>query len=207
MTHLTTNSRLKECERIIERTKASAWEFVKALREIKDDQLWKEAAIPTGEAEYANFDDYAQRRFGFGRNYANRLIKGLDVIESVPIGTELNEGQARELAKVPKDDREKVLDWAAEKAEGKPFTAKAIREAAAEVLEAEPEEEDDEEQTDYDDFGVVESHEHAEPEPDDDAPQSELENLCEHIEWWQHKHDKGDCVMRALLESVILTKY
>ena len=49
-----------------------------------------------------------------------------------------------ELGKVPEDQREKVLAWATEKAEGKPLTAAMIRKAAKECADAEPEEEDDE---------------------------------------------------------------
>jgi hypothetical protein len=132
--------RLRQCEAIVEKTKKNAWDFVRALKEIKDDGLWHEAQAPAGEASYINFDDYAQRRFGFTRNYANRLIKGLAIQDSVPIGTDLNEAQARELGKIPSEDRAKVLSRAEEKAasHGGEVTAKIIREAVADFAEAEP---------------------------------------------------------------------
>ena len=59
-----------------------------------------------------------------------------------PLAT-FSEAQTRELAKVPEEQREAVLEWAEEKAGDKPVTAKIIREAIAEVAEAEPEDEDE----------------------------------------------------------------
>lgn len=176
---------LRHCEAIVRRHTKSAWEFVRALAEIKTEHLWKHAepSGDEGDSPFANWDDYCQRRFGFTKNYANRLVNGLDTIDSVPIGTDLNEAQARELRKVPKDKREAVLDCATEKADGKPLTAAAIRKAAAEVLEAEPEEEPDDdsslatEATDTpqdfapcDDTGVDEEEVGVEPERNSEPP-------------------------------------
>jgi len=147
MDDLSPLDRLRECEAVINRTKKSAWDFVRALKEIKDDGLWHEAVAPPSESSYVNFDDYAQRRFGFGRNYANRLIKGLEIQVAMPIGTDLNESQARALGKVPTDDRQRVYEAAKEFAGDGPVTAKLIAEAAQGVKESE--EEGDEDDNDH----------------------------------------------------------
>jgi predicted RNA-binding Zn-ribbon protein involved in translation (DUF1610 family) len=143
MTQLQTTDldRLRHCEDVIDRTKRAAWEFVRALKEIKDGELWRASPAPDGEAGYVNFDDYCQRnpKLRFTKNYANRLLRGLEVQDAMPIGTELNEAQARELAKVPEEKRKEVYEAAVRDKDGRP-TAGAIREAA-DRLEDEPEEE------------------------------------------------------------------
>jgi len=119
---------LRHCERIVLRGMAAVFEVAAAIREIREQKLWKHAEAPAGEATYANFDDYAQRVLGITRNYAGRLINSVEVTESVPIGTISNEAQARELAKAPKDERESVVKEAGLlSSRGKP-TAKAIKE-------------------------------------------------------------------------------
>jgi hypothetical protein len=139
---------LRHCEAIVDKGKSTFLEVGNALLEIKTGKLWKHADAPDGEAGYASFDDYCQRKHQFTKNYANRLIGGVELVKTMPIGTEINEAQARELRKVPEDQREAVLNWAKEKADGKPVTASGIARAAEEYMEVELEEEDDEEESD-----------------------------------------------------------
>jgi len=95
-----------------------------ALSEISDLKLYRD--------EYDSFDAYLKDRWMLGRSYAYRLIQGAEVatrIEGVS-----NEGQARELVRVPYTDQEAVFDRARERAEleDREIIARDIREAATE---------------------------------------------------------------------------
>ena len=71
-------------------------------------------------SDYETFADYCQERWGFKRAHAYRLISAAKVTEMSPMGDKITtERQARELGKVPEDQRQAVLDWATEKADGK----------------------------------------------------------------------------------------
>jgi len=68
---------LKALEGIVERNAAKGLSFWKtageALLTIKEHRLWK-GATPVDDGEpYANFSDYAERRFGFKKTYAYDL--------------------------------------------------------------------------------------------------------------------------------------
>jgi len=218
--------RLRTCEAVIERTKGSAWDFVRALKEIKEDGLWHEATAPKGEADYANFDDYAQRRFGFGRNYANRLLKGLEVRDSVPIGTDLNEAQARELGKVPPENRERILD-AAKKIGGGTVTAETIRKAResddelSEVICGDHGQPADPQDTmdggEWNDGSFDESPEPAKPDHAGDPVVDRIREICRSIQCWTGRKtqtvelleligklftDKDVAVARSILENI-----
>jgi hypothetical protein len=141
MNELEPIDQLRQCEKIIKQHSKAAWEFVRALREIKENGLWKLAtpAKEEGNAEFVNFDDYCQRRFEFSKNYANRLISGLKTVEAMPVGTDLNERQARELKKAPEDKQADAIERAKEIVGKGPLTAKVIREAVQEVIDADDE--------------------------------------------------------------------
>lgn len=102
-----------------------------ALQEIRDQKLYKH--------EHETFEEFCQAEYGFERAHAYRLIGFAEVKASVelsPMGDKIqNERQARALAPVPVEQREEVIEKAAEKG---PVTAKAITEAAQEVVKAEP---------------------------------------------------------------------
>ena len=103
-----------------------------ALAQVRDKNLYRE--------EYSTFEAFCEAEYGWKRAHAYRLMEASAVVESLsPIGDTpppTNEAQARELAKVPKEDRAKVWDEAVKTApvkNGKPaVTAKRIEAVATE---------------------------------------------------------------------------
>lgn len=96
-----------------------------ALAEIRDSRLYR--------SDFDTFEAYCQKKWNFTKTYANNLIEGAAVVKLLPpkmTAIVVNEGQARELAKVSPAHRVKVLEKAAES--GK-VTARTIHEAAAVV--------------------------------------------------------------------------
>jgi len=95
-----------------------------ALRIIRDSRLYKPG--------WTSFEAYCQEKWGWKKSYAHMLIQAASVaqemstiVDDKPVS---NEGQARELAKVPQEDRAEVWEEAWQATGGKP-TAKAVREA------------------------------------------------------------------------------
>ena len=129
---------LERLESIIEKGVKQFVSVGNALAEIRERRLYHE--------NHDAFEDYCQQVWGFTKQRASQLIQAAKV-EAVcqPVVDVPNERVARAIAAVPEAEREKVVEWAAEKAEGKPLTAAAIERAAAEFAEAEPEEEEPEE--------------------------------------------------------------
>ena len=124
---------LARCERIIDRGLKTFREVGQALLEVRDSRLERRS--------HESFADYCEQRWKFTHRHANQLIadaKTIAAVDGKHASQILTQRQATELGKVPAEDREKVLDWAAEKADGAPLTARAIREAAAEVADQEP---------------------------------------------------------------------
>ena len=111
-------------EEIIERGIKSFVDVGQALGEIRNRKLWR--------GGFDCFNDYLKGRWGFGTSYASRLITGSEVASRCERIT--NEGQARELARIPYTDQEKVLTRAVEMAENsnRTLTAEDIRLAAGE---------------------------------------------------------------------------
>ncbi len=86
-----------------------------ALAEIRDLRLYKQ--------EYSSFAEYCQKKWGWTKQYVNYQIAGAKVKAELPekVATMVaTERQARELAKIPAEDRAGVVraevDW------GKPLT-------------------------------------------------------------------------------------
>jgi hypothetical protein len=118
-------AQLAQHETAIERGIKAFYEVGSALTDIRDRKLYR--------AEYGTFEEYAAKRWGMSRSHAYRMIEAAGVVS--PIGdTGLplpsNEGQARELSRVPETERAAV--WAAtiERTDGKP-TAAAVRDTWA----------------------------------------------------------------------------
>lgn len=113
------------CERKIAAGLETFCEVAEALLKIRDARLYR--------STHATFEAYCKERWNLGRSYVNKLIQAVEVVKSLPddLATIVtNEGQARELAKVPEASRAEVLK---EAAGAGPVTAKAIK-AAAEKL-------------------------------------------------------------------------
>jgi hypothetical protein len=80
--------------------------------QIKEEALYR--------SDYDTFDDYCRERWGFKRSHAYQLIADAKTVAGVQnSGQILTQVQATELGRVPKKDRNRVLDWATEKADGK----------------------------------------------------------------------------------------
>lgn len=109
---------LVQCEAVIRQGLESFITVGTALCRIRDERLYR--------ATHPNFQAYCEITWGFGREYAHRLIGAANVVGMLPIGNTItNEAQARELARVAPEQRAEVLERA-----GPNPTAKAIREAA-----------------------------------------------------------------------------
>lgn len=123
--------RLCELERVIQKGKDTFVEVGNALAEIRDSRMYR--------GPFKTFEDYCQKRWGFTRNYVNRIIAAAEVTSNlVPMGTTPeSERQARPLAKLPAEKQPEAWSKAQEKAkeEGKPVAARHVEAAVAEVVE------------------------------------------------------------------------
>lgn len=113
---------LAEAEQVIERGIQTFTEVGNALLRIRDGRLYR--------AEFDTFEDYCRERWGFSRQRAQQLTSAAETVTTI-VDTGLpapaNEGQARELARVPEGERAEVWRETIERTNGKP-TAAAIRE-------------------------------------------------------------------------------
>lgn len=93
-----------------------------ALLRIRDERLYR--------TESATFEGYCRERWGFSDGRARQLIGAAQTVTTVTVEglpAPTNEGQARELARVPEEDRAEVWQQTLEATDGRP-TASAIRE-------------------------------------------------------------------------------
>ena len=101
-----------------------------ALKEVRDSQLYR--------CGYKTFQEYCREKWGWKRDYCDKLIQGAAVVKQLPgklhtiVGSE---GQARELAKVEPEKRAEILEKASQAG---PVTAKSIRQAAQEIAPPAP---------------------------------------------------------------------
>jgi hypothetical protein len=79
-------SRLKELEGTIERTLSSFIECGMALREVRDQRLFRES--------YSSFDDYLAQRWSITRHHALRMIRAVTIAENLLAGPARSEGDA-----------------------------------------------------------------------------------------------------------------
>jgi hypothetical protein len=103
------------------------------LTEIRDRELYR--------PQYSGFREYCKKELPFGRRRAYQIIEAEAVIAELPAsvqGLAHNDWQVQELAKVPPGKRAEVLEkaTAAAEREGKPLTARHIREAGIEFRHA-----------------------------------------------------------------------
>jgi len=133
MNALTTTEKtdLARCERVIERGQKTFLEVGKALAEIRDRKLYRERC--------ETFADYCTQTWGFSRQHAYRLIDAAhieDQLQSVsPTGDNspvlASERHARELRRLPEEDRAEALDEARQRFGGNPSVAE-VAEVVAE---------------------------------------------------------------------------
>jgi hypothetical protein len=128
------SDRFDTLEKIVSKGKKTFVEVGLALAEIRDKRLYR--------VMFKTFEEYCQQKWGWKASRARQLISAAEVQKSVTNVTLSNEGQARELAKVPEEERVEVIEKAAAKAkeESRPMTAKDIKESRSEpepVIEVE----------------------------------------------------------------------
>jgi hypothetical protein len=90
-------NRLLHLESIIESGQGGFYQIGKALREVRDDRLYRKLL-------FNSFDSYLKNRWDMGRSQAYRLIEASRVIDNLsPIGDILpeNEAQLRPLTHWP----------------------------------------------------------------------------------------------------------
>ena len=124
-------SDLRRLEKVVETGLAMFHPIGEALKQIRDQKLYRE--------KWKTFEAYCEERFGIKRSYAHRLIEAVE-IKMLPMGNKIkNERQAREVAKAPRRQRNKVVKLADKIAteRDQPMTAKVIEEAREIVVEGE----------------------------------------------------------------------
>lgn len=124
-----TTRTLSDLKQIVDRTLNSTIECGMALREIRDRKLFLE--------ECGSFQEFCEKNWRVTRARAYQLIGSADMVDSLPesVSTQVDtEKAARTLRKVPKKDREAVIQAAAKT--GK-VNEKSINAAAAKIIDVE----------------------------------------------------------------------
>ncbi len=96
--------RLLKLETLIARNQECFYKIGKALKEIRDNRLYKQAL-------FESFETYTRERWDMGKSHAYRLIKFYEVIYNLsPIGDTLpaNESQARPLAQLDSIEQRRI---------------------------------------------------------------------------------------------------
>jgi hypothetical protein len=125
------DNRLIQLEHIIEANQHRFYQTGKALKQIRDDRLFRDLL-------FDSFEAYVKDRWDMAKSQAYRLITAADVIDNLsPIGDGIlpqNEFQTRVLARFSKEDQRSI--WRAFIASGRALTAKNIRKYAHPVKKA-----------------------------------------------------------------------
>ena len=77
------HSRLIELEKVVEHGLKTFIEVGMALREIRENRLYR--------VTHSRFDDYVKERFDFRKDYANRVVKATNLIENIKNESEKND--------------------------------------------------------------------------------------------------------------------
>jgi len=136
ITGMSDRERLDNLEVTVDQGIRTSLDMYAALKEIRDDRLYRVAG-------YETFQDYCKDVWDLGRDYVDRCITAVEVRgrisvfqDVVDVSSIAKESQLRELANVPDDAMEAVLVEACELAESqeKPVTAKIIKKAVKTVI-------------------------------------------------------------------------
>ncbi|MFD5508966.1 hypothetical protein ACFWIB_14485 [Streptomyces sp. NPDC127051] len=132
---------LAQFEGVIERGMNTFVEVGNALAAIQERKLYR--------SDHGTFEMYCRERWGFSRARAYQLTASAAAVSTIVDSGEVaptNEGQARELARIPEMERAEVWRETVERTNGQP-TAAAVRETyaarTAEVIDAEVVEDED----------------------------------------------------------------
>src|SRR5438552_14108 len=117
---------LAKHELTIKSTQGAFIAWGRALEAIRDGKLYR--------AQYSTFEEYCGKKWGWKRAHAYRLIQAAEIVDSMkmsPIGDKIEtESQARALAAVPEEQRERVLGRAS--SQGRPTALRITEEAEKE---------------------------------------------------------------------------
>jgi hypothetical protein len=137
MGELLPEATLEDCEQALHQVERNAAiQQGVILRHVRDHRLYKTAG-------FTSFEEYVEKRLGYTRDWADKRIGLVNVVEQVPtnVGTPAitNEGQARAIKPVLRDlgpeVAAEVLREAAD--DSGRITARSITEATARVIEPE----------------------------------------------------------------------
>ncbi len=95
--------RLKYLESVLEKNQKNFCNIGKALKEIRDERLYRAHS-------FNRFEQYTKSRWDMGKSHAYRLIEAYEVIENLsPIGERLpqNEAQVRPLTRLSPSEQRK----------------------------------------------------------------------------------------------------
>lgn len=121
--------RFQECKEDISEGLKKSWKAGEALREVRDDRLYRE--------DFGSFEEFCQGVYSMTRRYANYLIDAVEIREDIkersPEAAKLltHERQVRELANVPEGKRVALLKGLAK--DDVPITPDAIRQKVESV--------------------------------------------------------------------------
>lgn len=122
-------SRKEYLEDIIEKGQDTFWEVAQAISEMKIGRLYR--------AEYNTFEEYCKEKWGMERNYANKLIRASEVVESLGTNVPMPKTEAviRPLTRIkdPEVQRE-VYQKAVETAPKGKVTAKHVEKVVRETM-------------------------------------------------------------------------
>lgn len=134
---------LRRCEEIIETGRQSGRKHLDAIRAMANAlEIIKTKTLFRRDG--SSFHDYCQKRFGFGHNYARRLMRYADAIENLASGSNAvnllfqprSEYQIRALSKLNQEGQKLAWEVAIEAADGDEPTLKDVK-AAVEAFKAE----------------------------------------------------------------------
>jgi hypothetical protein len=127
-----TANRLTQLENVIETNQRKFYQIGKALKQIRDERLFRDLL-------FDRFETYVKDRWDMARSQAYRLIEAANVIDNLsPIGDGIlpeNESQTRILVRFKKDDQRKI--WRAFICSGMALTAANIRKYAHDLTKKE----------------------------------------------------------------------
>jgi hypothetical protein len=121
-------ARLRELEAQVSEGLSASIRVGKALREIRDDQLYL--------VDYATFQEYCEERWEVSRGHAYRLIEAAEIVARIrevsPKGdVPRHETHARALAPLKDRPKDMAEAWREARGDGEHITADAVRRAVA----------------------------------------------------------------------------
>ena len=132
----------QRAEQVIRTNLKAFMEVGGALVKIRDSRLYRES--------HATFEQYCKDKWGFSRNYANKMIAAAAVVDNLgtTVPTPQNEAQARPLTKLPVIEQAAAWTKATEiaKDEGRKVTADDVEKAVAKHIPEESLQADDQPQ-------------------------------------------------------------